>query len=180
MARESLPLLACACASLRRTARVVTQLYETELQGTGLRIAQFTLLQALEQMGGAATQGSLGRLLALDATTLSRTLPPLERAGWIRSVPGTDRREVRWTLTPAGRRRLARAEPAWERAQGRLRAGLAAKHWRMLTEDLAVVAAAARGIPEPGRARLSPGRRPGVNSIPDATTRLARPVANLL
>src|SRR2546426_8360946 len=149
MARESLPLLACACASLRRTARVVTQLYETELQGTGLRIAQFTLLQALEQMGGAATQGALGRLLALDATTLSRTLPPLERAGWIRSVPGTDRREVRWTLTPAGRRRLARAEPAWERAQARLRGRLRAEQWTLLVGDLAAVAAGARHR-EPG------------------------------
>src|SRR2546429_272804 len=145
MARESLPLLACACASLRRTARVVTQLYETELQGTGLRIAQFTLLQALEQMGGVATPGALGRLLALDATTLSRTLPPLERAGWIRATAGKDRREVRWSLTPAGRRQLAGALPAWERAQERLRTGLPAKHWRMLIEDLASVGAAAGG-----------------------------------
>ena len=143
MARESLPLLACACASLRRTARVVTQLYETELQGTGLRATQFTLLQALEQFG-VASQGALGRLLALDATTLSRTLPPLERAGWIRAAAGRDRREVRWSLTPAGRRRLAGALPAWERAQERLRTGLPAKHWRMLIEDLASVGAAAR------------------------------------
>ncbi|SRR6266571_897881 len=142
MARESLPLLACACASLRRTARVVTQLYETELQGTGLRATQFTLLQALEQLG-AASQGALGRLLALDPTTLSRTLPPLERAGWIRAAAGRDRREVRWSLTPAGRRRLAGALPAWERAQERLRTGLPAKHWRMLIEDLASVGAAA-------------------------------------
>src|SRR5256886_11391506 len=144
MARESLPLLACACASLRRTARVVTQLYETELQGTGLRATQFTLLQALEQLG-AASQRALGRLLALDATTLSRTLPPLERAGWIRAAAGRDRREVRWSLTPAGLRRLAGAPPPWERAQERLRPGLSAKRWRKFIEDLACVGAAARG-----------------------------------
>jgi DNA-binding MarR family transcriptional regulator len=143
MARESLPTLACACASLRRTARVVTQLYETELQGTGVRATQFTLLQALEQMGGAA-QGALGELLGLDPTTLSRTLRPLARAGWIRAVAGKDRREVRWSLTPAGRRRFARVQPAWERAQGRLRARLPARHWKLLIEDLAAVAAAAR------------------------------------
>src|SRR5256885_17196632 len=143
MARESLPLLACACASLRRLARVVTQLYETELQGTGLRATQFTLLQALEQMG-AGSQGALGRLLGLDPTTLSRSLPPLERAGWIRAAAGKDRREVRWGLTPAGRRRLARAYPAWERAQQRLRAELPARQWRMLVQDLAAVGAAAQ------------------------------------
>ncbi len=143
MARESLPALACACASLRRTARVVTQLYETELRGTGLRAPQFTLLQALEQMG-AASQGALGRLLGLDPTTLSRTLPPLERAGWIRAGVGKDRREVRWRLTPAGRRCVARALPAWERAQERLRTRLPARHWKMLIEDLAAVGAAAQ------------------------------------
>ncbi len=143
MARESLPALACACASLRRTARVVTQLYETELRGTGLRAPQFTLLQALEQMG-AASQGSLGRLLGLDPTTLSRTLPPLERAGWIRAEAGKDRREVRWRLTPAGRRCVARALPAWERAQERLRTRLPARQWKMLIEDLAAVGAAAQ------------------------------------
>ena len=143
MARESLPALACACASLRRTARVVTQLYETELRGTGLRAPQFTLLQALEQMG-AASQGSLGRLLGLDPTTLSRTLPPLARAGWIRAAVGKDRREVRWRLTPAGRRCVARALPAWERAQERLRTRLPARHWKMLIEDLAAVGAAAQ------------------------------------
>jgi DNA-binding MarR family transcriptional regulator len=145
MARESLPLLACACANLRRTARAVTQLYETELQGTGLSATQFTLLQALEQMG-APPQGALGELLALDATTLSRSLPPLERGGWIRAAAGRDRREVRWQLTPAGRRRLAGALPAWERAQQRLRRGLPARHWRMLVEDLAAVAAVARRV----------------------------------
>jgi len=143
VARESLTTLACGCASLRRTARVVTQLYEAELQGAGLRATQFTLLQALDLMR-VASQGALGRLLALDSTTLSRTLRPLERAGWIRAGAGKDRREVRWSLTPAGRRRFARAQPAWERAQARLRAELPAKHWRMLIEDLAAVAAAAR------------------------------------
>ena len=109
----------------------------------GLKATQFTLLQALEQMGAAA-QGVLGDLLALDPTTLSRTLPPLERAGWIRAATGKDRRKVTWSLTPAGRRRLASALPAWERAQERLKTRLPAKQWRMLLEDLAAVGAAAR------------------------------------
>src|SRR5881296_100037 len=143
MAAETLPALDCACASLRRASRAVTQAYEAALKHTGLRVTQFTLLQALERMG-TSPQSALGELLALDSTTLSRTLRPLERAGWIRAGAGKDRREVRWSLTPAGRRRFAGAQPAWERAQARLRAEVPAKHWRMLSEDLAAVAAAAR------------------------------------
>ena len=143
MAAETLPALDCACASLRRASRAVTQAYEAALKHTGLRATQFTLLQVLERMG-TSPQAALGELLALDPTTLSRTLRPLARAGWIRAGGGRDRREVRWTLTPAGRRRLARARPAWERAQARLRGRLRAEQWTFLVEDLAAVAAAAR------------------------------------
>jgi DNA-binding MarR family transcriptional regulator len=143
MAADALPTLACACASIRRAARAVTQLYEAELQGTGIRVTQFTLLQALQRMG-PSPQAALGELLALDATTLSRTLRPLARSGWIHATRGADRREVRWTLTPAGRRRFARARPLWERAQGRLRTRLRPEHWSLLLQDLAAVAGAAR------------------------------------
>jgi len=144
MPADPLPGLDCACASLRRAARAVTRAYETELRDTGggLRATQFTLLQVLERMG-SSPQSALGDLLALDSTTLTRTLRPLARAGWIRAGKGTDQREVRWSLTPAGRRRLARAQPAWERAQARLRARLRPAQWKMLVGDLAAVAAAA-------------------------------------
>ena len=145
MAAEALPALDCACASLRRAARAVTRAYEASLRESGLRATQFTLLQALERTG-TSPQTALGEMLALDSTTLSRTLRPLARAGWIRSGAGADRREVRWSLTPAGRRRLARARPAWQRAQARLRARLGPEHWSMLVEDLAAVAAAARSV----------------------------------
>jgi DNA-binding MarR family transcriptional regulator len=143
MTAEALPALGCACASLRRAARAVTQLYDAALQGTGLRVTQFTLLQTLAKMG-PSPQAALGELLALDPTTLSRTLRPLERAGWIRLTPGRDRREVRWTLTRTGRGRLARATPAWERGQARLRARVRPEHWTVLIRDLAEVAGAAR------------------------------------
>lgn len=143
MTTDALPTLDCACASLRRAARAVTQLYDAALQGTGLPVTQFTLLYALGRQA-SSSQAEMGELLALDATTLSRTLRPIERAGWIRRVPGGDRREVRWTLTAAGRAKLARATPAWKRAQAGLRARLRPEQWRGLVEDLAVVAGAAR------------------------------------
>ena len=143
MSADRLPTLDCACASLRRAARAVTRAYESELRNSKLRVTQFTLLQVLERMG-TSPQSALGELLALDSTTLSRTLRPLARAGWIREGKGTDQREVRWSLTPGGRRLLARAKPAWQRAQARLRAGLLPAHWKMLIDDLPTVAAVAR------------------------------------
>src|SRR3989454_12637063 len=85
-----LPALDCACASLRRAARAVTQLYEAALQDTGLRATQFTLLQALERQG-RSPQTAVGDPLALDPPTLSRPLPPPARAGWVPAGAGAGR-----------------------------------------------------------------------------------------
>lgn len=78
-------MLPCACANLRRAARAVTQLYDQELRGSGLKSTQFTPLEALAEIPGT-TQGGLGDLLALDSTTLTRTLRPLIRRGWVRGA----------------------------------------------------------------------------------------------
>ena len=82
-------VLPCACANLRRAARAVTQLYDEELRGSGLKSTQFTLMQVLSEVAGT-TQGGLGDFLALDSTTLTRTLRPLIRRGWVRGKPGRD------------------------------------------------------------------------------------------
>lgn len=143
MDAERLPTLDCACASLRRAARAVTQAYDGVLRGSGLTPTQLTLLQTLERMG-PAPQGALGALLILDPTTLSRTLRPLARAGLIRTAAGRDRRESRWMLTARGRRQVARVRPAWERAQRELKARVGGgQRWNALLADLADVAAAA-------------------------------------
>ena len=142
-AAEALPVLPCACASLRRAARAVSQLYDEQLRETGLRATQFTLLQALARRG-ESTQGELGALLAIDSTTLTRTLRPLEEAGWIRARSGEDRRERYWAVTAAGRRRMERARSAWEAAQKQLRSRLGDERWRALLTDLAYVAGPTR------------------------------------
>jgi DNA-binding MarR family transcriptional regulator len=128
----TLPALPCACAELRRAARAVTRLYDAALRPSGLRVTQFTLLQALTLVGSPLRQGMLGEILALDTTTLSRTLRPLEKAKWIRSVAGADGRERHIELTPLGRRVFDRATPAWKAAQRRLETALGPREWAAL------------------------------------------------
>jgi DNA-binding MarR family transcriptional regulator len=113
--KAALPPLPCACTTLRRAARAVTQLYEEELRPSKLRVTQFTLLMALERAEGV-TQGKLGELLALDSTSLTRMLKLLEKQEWIRSTRGDDRRRRHLYLTPAGRRKLTMARTHWEQA----------------------------------------------------------------
>ncbi len=72
--------LPCACANLRRAARVVTQFYDAALGPSGLPVTQFTLLQALRLAPGIS-QKQLAELLGIDSSTLTRTLVPLRRNG---------------------------------------------------------------------------------------------------
>lgn len=124
--KESAVRLPCACANLRRAARLATQMYDEALRPSGLRSTQFTLLQALH-LAPSISQKQLGEVLGLDSTTLTRTLARLRRKGWVRSQPGADRRELQISLTASGQREFRRVLPFWESAQKRLRRALGAQ-----------------------------------------------------
>jgi DNA-binding MarR family transcriptional regulator len=115
-----IPSLPCMCASFRRTSRALTQIYEDALRPVGLRVTQFTVLQTLS-LAGEVTQGELGQILAMDSTTLTRTLTIMGRHGWIAKRRGEDRREWRMRLSKAGETEFKQALPHWEKAQTRLR-----------------------------------------------------------
>jgi DNA-binding MarR family transcriptional regulator len=108
------------CANFRRTSRALTQLYEEALRPAGLRGTQFTILQAFS-LAGEITQRELGRILAMDSTTLTRTLTIMTRHGWIAKRRGEDRREWRMRLSKAGEIQFKKALPYWEKAQKDLR-----------------------------------------------------------
>lgn len=111
--------LPCYCGSIRQASRLVTQLYDRALKPAGLKITQFGILRVLGAQPGLTT-GELAESLAMDSTTMTRTLKLIHDAGWISMEPGTDRRERRWTVTPSGRERTQAALPLWKNAQKEL------------------------------------------------------------
>jgi len=121
------------CASLRRAARALTQTYEKELRPLGLRSTQLTILQVLSRTG-ELTQRNLGKTLAMDSTSLTRTLAVMLREGWITERRGEDRRE-RWIgISRVGEKKLNNALPAWERVQARLRREIGSQSWTDLMQ----------------------------------------------
>jgi DNA-binding MarR family transcriptional regulator len=70
--------------------------------------------------------------MAIDSTTLTRTLAIMERQGWISSRAGEDRRERLLSLSKAGRAEYNRALPHWEKVQQELRAQFGDKRWKEL------------------------------------------------
>jgi DNA-binding MarR family transcriptional regulator len=131
------------CASFRRSSRALTQLYEKEIRPLGLRTTQLTILQALSRTG-EIPQGRLGEILAMDSTSLTRTLAIMIRRGWITERPGEDKRERWLRLRSAGEAQLRRVEPVWEKVQSRLRRQLGPRAWSnflQLTQQLTSIAA---------------------------------------
>jgi DNA-binding MarR family transcriptional regulator len=133
MSESLLPTVPCMCASFRRTSRALTQLYEQALRPRGLRASQFTILQALA-LAGEVTQGQLGEMLAMDSTSLTRTLAIMGRRGWIVVRRGKDRRERRLQLASGGQTKLRDVQPQWEKVQSRLRRQLSAQTWKNLLQ----------------------------------------------
>jgi DNA-binding MarR family transcriptional regulator len=139
------------CANLRRASRVLTQLYEDALRPLGLRATQFTILQALSLAGEVTqgvTQGTLGHILAMDSTTLTRTLDIMERRGWIAKHRGKDRREWQIRLSKRGEVQLERALPAWRSVQHRLHSQLGNEIWVNLFNVTNQVTGALTGLGE--------------------------------
>src|SRR5215472_7274895 len=104
--QSALFALPCACQNLRRATRAVTRIYDQELRKARIEITQFGLLTALATTG-EANQKRLSAGFAMDSTTLTRTLGLLLKQGWIRVRRGEDRRERMFSLTGAGKRKLA-------------------------------------------------------------------------
>ena len=147
----SVESIVCACATIRRASRAVTQLYDTWLRDHGIEGPQFALLTMIERLG-ECNQRTMGQRFDLDKTTLSRNLKLLKQRGWIDVSPGADARERRVALTPEGRRRLAAARPAWRKAQSQLRSALRGHDWDTMLRVLDSVTHAARQARRPRHA----------------------------
>src|SRR5215470_4484942 len=110
----------CLCLHVQRAARMVARRFDEALRPLGLTHGQFSLLTSLNRpqparMGGVAT------LLAMDRTTLTAALKPLERRGLVAvSVDPEDRRSRVLTLTRAGHALLTKAVPIWKRTHAQL------------------------------------------------------------
>ncbi len=143
--RNALFALPCACQNLRRLTRIVTRIYDQELRKAGIEVTQFGLLTALATTG-EANQKLLSAGLAMDSTTLTRTLGLLRKKGWVRVKRGKDRRERLFGLTGAGKRQLAAAQPNWEQAEHRLRQELGDAGWKSMKETVRRITDAAMAI----------------------------------
>ncbi|MEH2498175.1 DNA-binding MarR family transcriptional regulator [Bradyrhizobium sp. AZCC 1678] len=109
----------CFCLASRQAARKITRLYDSHMQGSGVRVTQFTILSQL-MLRGEMPIGKLAGLLGMERTTLSRNLTLLEDKGWISISAGEDPRARMIDITAQGRGLVRRGFPHWSKAQAHI------------------------------------------------------------
>ncbi len=141
--REDLPLTVtrevhdrCLCLNLQRAARAIGRRFDEALRPLNLTNGQYSLLIALNRPRPPRI-GDVARLLAMDRTTLTANLKPLERRGLIEIVPDQeDRRSRRLLLTETGRDLLVDAVPIWRETHGRVDLALEQGDLPLLRQNL--------------------------------------------
>lgn len=119
----------CACYRARAAARRVTRDYDDALKPLGLKITQFTVLASIKGLKPSSTS-KLANGLAMERTSLVRTLELMQKKGWVRLGPEGYRREQQMELTPSGEALLESALPVWREVQDRFESRVGKERWQ--------------------------------------------------
>jgi DNA-binding MarR family transcriptional regulator len=125
----------CVCHKVRAAARSVTCAYDQALRPVRLRATQLAVLAGVG-IDGSVSITALADRLAMDRTTLSRNLRPLEKADLIKVGDESWRRSRTLEITEKGRSRLRKAFPLWQKAQETLRRNLGVSEFDEVRDSL--------------------------------------------
>ncbi len=125
----------CALFDLQRASRVVGSLYNSHLRGTGMTIAQWSLLRNIAALAPVSV-GRLADALAMERTSVTRLVEPLIGLGWVRRSQGDDRRIRNLEVTAAGKARIRAGLAHWRAAQRELMRRLGVERWRSMRDTL--------------------------------------------
>ena len=116
--------------------RALARRYDEALRPVGLSSGQFSLLMSLNRPDPPA-MAQVANLLAMDRTTLTANLKPLQRRGLVQvQTHATDRRRRDLILTASGRVLLTAAMPIWQQTHAAIEAGLNGSSPDRLRTDL--------------------------------------------
>ena len=129
----------CLCLHVQRAARALARRFDTALRPLGLTNGQFSLLMSLNRPD-APTIGSVASLLAMDRTTLTAALKPLQRRRLVKIMTDHGDQRVRLVeLTSKGKKLLARAVPLWTSTHAAVEARLGLGETDRLRKNLRVL-----------------------------------------
>jgi len=126
----------CLCLNLQRAARATARRFDEAFRPLGLTSGQFSLLTAIDR-SSSPTIGRIASVLAMDRTTLTANLKPLERRGLVAvTIDEADRRSRRLALTREGRSLFGTAVPVWKRTHAAVESLIGTAEAARLRDDL--------------------------------------------
>ncbi|PKR49998.1 MarR family winged helix-turn-helix transcriptional regulator [Thalassospira povalilytica] len=126
----------CLCLHVRRAARTIARRFDDAFRPLDLTSGQYSLLMSLNRPSPPHMK-DVADLLAMDRTTLTANLKPLERRGLVEITPDPkDKRGRLLSLTKDGMALLARAFPIWKETQNQLESLVADSNAQQLLADL--------------------------------------------
>ena len=113
-------------ARVRMLNRLVSRIYDDELREHGIRFSQLNILTIIA-MKGPIERSEVGRILAIEKSTLSRNVRLMEENGWL-TTASTDRSHAQpLILTRDGKQLYQRASASWTAAQKKVKTLLGAQ-----------------------------------------------------
>jgi DNA-binding MarR family transcriptional regulator len=138
--KDGAELDACNCFATRQAARHITRLYERHLSAAKITSAQFSILVVLGQKS-RLTMNELASALVMDRTTLLRAVKPMLRDELLVSRPGaSDARQLVFSLSASGKRKLKQAMRLWRTAQSEFESQVGQARARRMRRDLLTLA----------------------------------------
>lgn len=118
----------CPCFRARAAARRITRDYDEALKSVGLKSTQFSLLSIIKWKAPSSVT-IMAEKLAMERTSLIRTLELMESKGFISIAPQGYRRERRISITAKGEDVFEKALPLWRQMQNRFEQRIGADKW---------------------------------------------------
>lgn len=126
----------CLCLHAQRAARALARLFDNALKPVGINNGQFSLLMSLNRPE-PPPMGPVANLLAMDRTTLTAALKPLERRGLVSiEQDPKDKRGKRLRLTVEGMAVLTAAFTIWQQTHAEIEARIGSGDPDRLRRDL--------------------------------------------
>ncbi len=129
----------CIFTAIRKANRVLFRRYQEALMGTDISIVQLSILRALER-NGSLPLARLSKDLAMERTSLYRTLEPMVKAGKIKLTKADVGNAKIAELTAEGQSTIEHVMPFWAKARESIIAESGIEEWQTLQDMLRALA----------------------------------------
>jgi DNA-binding MarR family transcriptional regulator len=119
----------CPCFRARAAARRITRDYDEAFKSLGIKSTQFSLLAIIKGKAPSSIT-AMAEKLAMERTSLIRTLELMESKGLVSLAEEVYRRERKISITKKGEEVLEKAIPLWQQMQNKFAQRIGAEQWQ--------------------------------------------------